>query len=321
MWYKLNIFTRWQTTTNSTSVIIFDPRPELKYHVLSTLEKSLNPVHLSDPYYLHTIIAEEGINFQNAAVWGIRDMVRNIELNRSSPTTLSRSASARAHLHDVTRHAIHVSESVDSIVNLLENIMQQHTAFLDSCPWDIRPSKPTQRHTHSRLHFQTTMAQSLRGRSASNKERLLNEIQLSFHTIAQHDALLSVEIGRAAQEDSSSMKTIAYLTAAFLPATFISSLFSMSFFDFDAEQQAFSVSSQLWIYWAVSIPVTLLTCGVMYVWRRWLPQWRKRLRFADNGELAIAAATHHPHAVLRAESFKIMNELRDAWKANWNEKV
>jgi Mg2+ and Co2+ transporter CorA len=106
--------------------------------------------------------------------------------------------------------------------------------------------------------------QSLRCRASANKERLLNEIQLAFNSVAQYDSRISVEIGQATQSDSAAMKTVAFATLTFLPATFISALFSMSFFKVDDDTGVWSVSDKFWIYWVIAIPVTLLT-GVLWL--------------------------------------------------------
>lgn len=98
------------------------------------------------------------------------------------------------------------------------------------------------------MHFYDHMMDSLRSRSASNNERLLNETNLAFNTVAQYDSRIGVEIGRAAQTDGSAMKTIAILTITFFPATFISAVFSMSFFNYNPESSEWTVSEKFWVY-------------------------------------------------------------------------
>ena len=79
------------------------------------------------------------------------------------------------------------------------------------------------------------MLDGLRCRSQSNRERLQNEIQLAFNSVAQQDSLASVKLTHASHIDSASMKTIALLTLVFLPPTFIYAIFSMPFFNYDAD--------------------------------------------------------------------------------------
>jgi hypothetical protein len=72
------------------------------------------------------------------------------------------------------------------------------------------------------------------------------------------------------------MKTLAFITAVFLPGSYVASLFSMSMFDWQASDSSssygLSVSSYIWVYWVVTVPLTLL---VMAVWRKW---WQREDR-------------------------------------------
>jgi len=69
------------------------------------------------------------------------------------------------------------------------------------------------------------------------------------------------------------MRTIAVVTLAFLPATFVSTVFSMSFFslsvDDQTSQKTWEVSDKFWIYWVITLPLTILTLvGWTYGQRR-----------------------------------------------------
>lgn len=57
----------------------------------------------------------------------------------------------------------------------------------------------------------------------------------------------------------------AILTTIFLPGTFIAALFSTSMFDFDHD--SVQVSRLFWIYWAVTVPLTVI---VVVTWQFWL---------------------------------------------------
>jgi len=57
----------------------------------------------------------------------------------------------------------------------------------------------------------------------------------------------------------------------FLPGTFISAIFSMVFFNWGTNsdgESAFTVSGWIWLYFAVTIPVTLLVFAIYLFWRR-----------------------------------------------------
>ena len=108
--------------------------------------------------------------------------------------------------------------------------------------------------------------------------------------IAQYDSKTMVRISGAVQNDSTAMKTIAVLTLTFLPATFVSvwkfslpcqvlqqlttmqAVFSMTFFNFtpgnEAHPEAWVVSEKIWIYWVISLPLTIVTILFWFMWRR-----------------------------------------------------
>jgi hypothetical protein len=83
-----------------------------------------------------------------------------------------------------------------------------------------------------------------------------------------------------ANEDNTILKSIAVLTMIFLPATFLSvctsfliirilltsflALFSTTFFTFGTN--GWEASGRIWIYWVITIPLSL---AVIFLWRVW----------------------------------------------------
>lgn len=268
LWYKFNVFTRWVSSTNQSIILVFDPRPAVKERLPSPLLDSSDPSDVNDPYWIHSLFAEEVVRLQDDAVWGIRNLVRQTEIDRTN----SRAPNPNyPRLHDIARHAIHVSETLELAVRTFEHMMEQHDEFISDRPALDEKTKHAQRKIRKRIKFYHHMISSLRARSTSNKQRLLNEIKLAFNTVAQYDSRISVDIGHAAQKDSSAMKTIAFLTMTFFPATFISAIFSTSFFDFNPDTDEWVVSRKFWVYWAVAIPITCITAGLWSFWHIFFP--------------------------------------------------
>ncbi|XXG94418.1 hypothetical protein Hte_000674 [Hypoxylon texense] len=73
-------------------------------------------------------------------------------------------------------------------------------------------------------------------------------------------AKLSVALTKAAKADSSSMKIIAVMTMIFLPGTFFAALFAVPSLKWDNQDV---VGDKFWIYWAFTIPFTLL---IIFLW-------------------------------------------------------
>jgi len=90
--------------------------------------------------------------------------------------------------------------------------------------------------------------------------------------VAQNDSHIAARIREATKTDSATMKTISTLGLLFLPGTFICAIFSTSFFNFSpgsrTEPQHWTVSEKFWIYWAVTIPLTITTSLFWYYWQR-----------------------------------------------------
>ncbi|KAI9739798.1 MAG: hypothetical protein M1834_006519 [Cirrosporium novae-zelandiae] len=101
-------------------------------------------------------------------------------------------------------------------------MIRSHDDFLNEISTLSKEALIAFKKSKKQLQFQISTLYGLQLRSNSNKERLLNEINLAFNTVAQYDSRTSVRIGQEVQLDSATMKTIATLNLMFLPATFVS---------------------------------------------------------------------------------------------------
>ncbi|KAH8803023.1 hypothetical protein F5884DRAFT_804184 [Xylogone sp. PMI_703] len=264
-WYKINIFTLWvpateqPNTKGETTIIVFDAPHPIRPKIPSPLLNIPDPAHLNDPFWMYPSLAEELVNLQDEAVWKIRNHVRAME-KAVQPEGKPRPDYRR--LHDIARHAIHVSETLDLSVKSMNSILIQHADVIkDVPPQDKRVSKDIRQQLLTSEH----MLESLRYRATSNKERLLNEIQLTFNNVAQYDTETLVTISSAAQLEGKSMKTVAFITLVFLPSTFVSAIFSMSFFNYDGSLDIWHMSDKFWIYWLVAGFATMVTF-IAYYW-------------------------------------------------------
>ncbi|KAK8036684.1 Amino acid/polyamine transporter I [Apiospora rasikravindrae] len=256
-WLKVNIFTHWVASSNQLSVLVFDAHPSLP----ESIAASFLPLTIEsrrDPFWAYTKLMDEVARLEDVTVMAIRNYVRAIE--KEAPQ--EKPEPPYRFLHDISRHAVHVTETLDVAVETMDGMLSLHESVKaqvgDDDIWQT---------VHGRLLFSQQLLKGLRWRSKANEKRLQNEIQLAFHMVTQYDSGVSVAIGKAAKEDSAAMKTISMLTLAFLPPTFISSIFSMSFFKFDADT-GWTISNNFWIYWAWAVPTTLVTSALWYYWQK-----------------------------------------------------
>ncbi|KIX02237.1 uncharacterized protein Z518_08176 [Rhinocladiella mackenziei CBS 650.93] len=113
------------------------------------------------------------------------------------------------------------------------------------------------------------------------QNRMELQLNVLYSFVAQHDNQLSAQLAALSGRDSTSMKILAFITAVFLPATVVATLFSMDMFDWqnatsknvvsssdEDNGQTHTVSPQFWIYWAVTIPLTIVTLAGWAIWWR-----------------------------------------------------
>lgn len=101
-------------------------------------------------------------------------------------------------------------------------------------------------------------------KNEESMSRAQNQADLLFSIISQKDSYDSISMAQ-------STFVFTFITALFLPCTLVASIFSMGMFDWqpDADSESASslyVSDKFWIYWAFSLPLTLLVMGGWYWW-------------------------------------------------------
>jgi Mg2+ and Co2+ transporter CorA len=86
----------------------------------------------------------------------------------------------------------------------------------------------------------------------------------AFNLVAQRDSQIIVRMSEESRQDNNNVRSIAVVGLLYLPGTFVSGLFGMNFFDFSDQsgQQSWVVSDKLWMYWAITLPLTLATIVV-----------------------------------------------------------
>jgi hypothetical protein len=103
-----------------------------------------------------------------------------------------------------------------------------------------------------------------------------------FRKTAQADTDIMKRLNELTRKDNSTMKALAALGTVFLPATFVSvsvrfqvkgvhahyheSFFSMPMLDWDAPSPSGIAGKYFWLWWAVTIPLSLTTGVITLLW-------------------------------------------------------
>jgi hypothetical protein len=151
-----------------------------------------------------------------------------------------------------------------------------------------------------RLEFYSAKLKGTENYAHTTLERLTIQRAALYNIIAQKESKLNLEmagqqrrLAHASKRDSTSMKTLSLLGAIFLPATYLASVFSMTFFNFqngggggggdgdgdgDKNDGGPVVAPTLWIYFVITIPLTLL---IVLIWRVWDKRREKKFEAED----------------------------------------
>ncbi|KAI1453897.1 hypothetical protein F4805DRAFT_478076 [Annulohypoxylon moriforme] len=150
-----------------------------------------------------------------------------------------------------------VQELADNITKCFDVITKRHN---EKKTQNVQYSSSLKQRVRAQLILCKMMQPDLDAISAKIQARH-RMIDTMFNTMMAEISYSSVE---QARRDSSSMKAIAAVTLVFLPATFIAAIFSMSMFNWLAGQTEGAVSHRLWIFFIISVP---LTVAVLLIWR------------------------------------------------------
>ncbi|KAI0024804.1 hypothetical protein F4780DRAFT_725055 [Xylariomycetidae sp. FL0641] len=169
---------------------------------------------------------------------------------------------------------------------------------------------------NARIDFYRTKLTGMEHYIHTTLERLHIQRQALYNIMTQKESKLNLEmaaqqrrLAHASKRDSTAMKTLSLLGAVFLPGTFLSSVFSMTFFDFHiGEPKGPEVSSELWIYVVITVPLTLLI--VVSWW--WLDRRREKRYAAEDLDIEQGIAR------METDILAVMRKKTMSKAATWN---
>ncbi|KAL2862408.1 uncharacterized protein BJX67DRAFT_297240 [Aspergillus lucknowensis] len=263
-WMQPAMHVDWDPETGRQVVFVFGiPREEQRV----LLERiPARDVRRRNPFCWHSAFVRIVLGLYDTAFWLLRNLVRDLEKARSNS---SHKPNNFPLLHDIARHLFHYHETIEVAEHTLQALVAEQDHWRREDREFVQRNLDTWIKTHQDFRREEKRAHSLKTRSKSLNDRHLNEINLAFNLVSQG-------FGRDARTDSNMMKTVAVVSMVYLPGTFVSGLFGTNFFSFQADPpNTWVTSGKFWIYWVVTIPLTLLTVLIWAVWhwREVYPRW------------------------------------------------
>ncbi|PNS17665.1 hypothetical protein CAC42_3060 [Sphaceloma murrayae] len=367
-WAEFGVFTRWQPG-GRTAVLVQCGRGTETIGALRHLLEPLTRLdNVKDPYMVYALILQRLVFEFDKSVWSWRDRVRDFEKDRLSQKAMqsivtrivsnevphgdhkNSSAPSEEHepgkptsvvfnmvppepdyqrMHEVARHIIHCTEMLATAINVIDNIIQEHDAFVNEHADLLKDAKIEISNTRKAFRKHKSFLQGFHLRSKALEDRLSNEVDLAFAAVTQHDSKVAVKIAEATQSDSASTKTISFLGLIFLPSTFVCSLFSTSFFSLQPTVQVdgtqgtqgppstvksdnvptyWMMSDRFWIYWVWAIPLTIVTIFVWSVWQNYSVKRHPKARSEAPRRLKLGAM-FSPFKKIREQKMEALHEI------------
>ncbi|KAI1667130.1 CorA Mg2+ transporter protein [Pyrenophora tritici-repentis] len=112
----------------------------------------------------------------------------------------------------------------------------------------------------------------LHSRCQSTVQSVVDSLNLGYQQLAQSQSQNTLVMVRSAREDSVAIRAITFVTSFYLPFSFVATIFGMNLVDFDSDSHNLLVSKQFWMYFVISIPLTIAT---LVCWRWTMQAYRQ----------------------------------------------
>ncbi|CBF81981.1 hypothetical protein AN5394.2 [Aspergillus nidulans FGSC A4] len=254
-WTRAGFFLRWPIRSenrHNLTMVYFGAN--MVYDRLTRLScEAVKEGVIHDPMSLLVVVLHQLSARMDETVWNLSMVFGGIE---SKALGLHRDRESFTGLHNISKHIIYLQESSDAALETVKNLHHHHKDLSPSATEEERAAGNLTRRTMAQIEAEF---QTVRLRLRSLDRRMQNVIALSFHLVTQ-------EGNELIQADSSTMATIAFVTLVFLPITTVSTIFGSQFFNTAPDNASIEVSKDFWIFWVVSIPLTL---AVLLGWSLW----------------------------------------------------
>lgn len=212
----------------------------------------------------------------------------------------------------INRHLVECHSQVlwkrpTAYLQILDGFEATMKSFMEKLPPDRNTSFLKKLHDSmtSRMEFYRSKLHGIDSYAFTTLQRLDIQRSALYNIIAQRESKLNFQmageqrkLAHASKRDTGAQKTIALMGAVFLPGAYLASVFSMTFFNFQnnnnngggsgsssgnspdnsssTDTSTSPVSSQFWIYWAVTIPITIVIVVWWYIWEK-----RREKRYSE----------------------------------------
>jgi hypothetical protein len=170
---------------------------------------------------------------------------------------------ARAQLNTVK--SLQISESTNTVhpqgdSKFTQYVLQEQTSDLELCIVQLNALRTKLSSARTLLSSFLDLGSGLALQNLARESRQENE-EMRRLSERMH------QLTEKATKDAAAVKVLTILTLIYLPATVVSNFFSTSFVGTEGPSNHITVSSDWWVFVAVSVPLTAFTLYIWYIWK------------------------------------------------------
>ncbi|KAK5659387.1 hypothetical protein OQA88_1480 [Cercophora sp. LCS_1] len=260
---------------SSPSPLRTGQKPALAEYLGIFKDESASPLFLPSTFATMVLHNRQG---RLSNIWGA---IRTVESKTGHGSYISNQLDPITHLAADLGASLNSVANTVRLVQVIEDVFGyiQH-AIEDTDRLETKLNKEVGASNHNILAATTVLQRecaSIRGQCQYYDVRIRSQSSVLFSFLSHQDnevnaglANASKRLAEAAQQDSSSMKTVAVITMAFLPAAFFAALFSMP-------ALGWNEPAKFGTYWTFTVPTTLVTFA-LWTYLTQYEQARKTIR-------------------------------------------
>lgn len=296
----LSVYMRHDMPKNETIYIISHKQKDtsisavrniLNIALRTSSEQTRPPLFLDDPFDIHVILSTLSFETSKHHVKRFQRFMW-AQINKVDDQLASLQNRDRAELSELTKQLQVISQNADSHIGNADVCIITATAIRDAhdrvfCR-DLEPFL----HQHVRDSVEYVIESMAKQKIwfLNYKNRKDSTMGLVFNLVTQQDASNNIELAADMKKDSTSMSAIAALTMIFLPGTFTAAVIDAGIFFSPTGTRAVEVNGIWWFWLVITLPLTLITVGCWY-WYKRRKDGETPLMLAGDGERRKSNAT------------------------------
>ncbi|KAH6629840.1 hypothetical protein C7974DRAFT_194269 [Boeremia exigua] len=263
-----------------TTLFVISPRPNAYFatHVKTIMQQAKHrALLLANPMLIHPMLVTSHLSLWQSYLEYHEALLLKLDMKPACSSLGQSSVTFETlkQVREVEKKIIPLDSLLTVLEGLIDDVREASRVFespRDSDDSVLESIQATLKDSRREVTSYKLQACYLQRRAQSSAQSVLDALNLGFQKLAQEQSRKTSVMAKSAREDSVAIRAITLVTSFYLPFSFVATVFGMNLVDFNAESRNLVVSSQFWLYFVISVPLTVVTLAC---WRCRMQRYRK----------------------------------------------